>query len=82
MKNYQVWVTLQEWDGDDHKICDAESTLLGTSQDKSNAKMLYDTTVAHGLIVKDTMPFNVYDKGYGDGFADAKNENEIPRPGL
>ncbi len=58
MKTHQVWITLEEWDGDT-RICDTEMELLGTLQDADDARQLYDATVAHGRIVKDNLPIKV-----------------------
>ena len=72
---YEVWTTCEKWDGDD-KIEDVETTLIGVCQDKDDAMQLESAVAAHGMIARDNLPIKVYDKGYGDGFSDAKNELE------
>ena len=58
MKEYQVWVTLEEWEGD-NKICDVETEHLGTTKSQDDARMLWDTISAHAFIVRDTLPIKV-----------------------
>jgi hypothetical protein len=55
MKKYQVWVTLEEWDGE-NKICDTESSCIGELGNEDEGRQAFQATEALGLAVKDFIP--------------------------
>lgn len=42
-EHYEVWITLEKWDGDS-KIDDVETCKLGNVKDESNARQLFEAT--------------------------------------
>jgi len=53
-KHYQIWVTVEKWDGDE-KINDVETTLMGCSHSEDDARVLGDAIVSHGMVCKDSL---------------------------
>jgi len=61
MRRFDVWVVVEEWDGDD-KISEVETSCLGRLKDVDQALTLFYATEALGLAVRDYLPIKVEDE--------------------
>lgn len=53
---YQVWVTLEKWQGDD-KICDVETCLVGEAKTEEEGRQLFMLAQDVSLAVKTHLEF-------------------------
>lgn len=53
-KRYEVWVTLEEWNGDD-KITDIETSKVCTVQDEDDGRTMFGMVEAHAIAGRDFM---------------------------
>ena len=62
MKHYEVWVTLEKWDGDS-KLEDIETCKIGNANLEGVARRLFNvvqTSAITGVLLTD-LPIEVYD---------------------
>lgn len=55
-KRYEIWVTLEEWDGNDDRIDDRESLLVGTVKNLTDGKTVFDAVQKMAIAVLDVVP--------------------------
>ena len=53
-KHYQVWITLEEWDGD-NKIWDAASHLVANIKNENKAMHLWATLEGIAISLKESL---------------------------
>jgi len=60
MRRYDVWLIVEEWDGED-KISEVETSCLGQTEDVNQALMLFHATEALAFASRDYLPITVED---------------------
>jgi len=60
MKHYDVWLIVEEWDGED-KISEVETSCLGRTEDVDQALMLFHAAEALAFAGRDYLPITVED---------------------
>jgi hypothetical protein len=64
MKRYEVWLTVEEWDGDS-KISDVETFLVGSHKNLNKAVHLWATLESLAVSIKQSL-YRYFRATFGD----------------
>jgi len=55
-KNYQIWVSLEKWDGDDDKINDIETLKVAEVSNIHDGTIIFQAVQTMAIAVLDVVP--------------------------